>query len=251
VIHLSPPPVTPLAVACDDRHALPDSDEPRNRNPPDHPAPLLAAAAAAAAAVASPHAALALSGGSMGGCSDTSSSYSSSFSSSSSSDSFSSWSSSSDSWRSSSSSSSSPPKKKKVVVVESADLETHESVGTAASPPPPPPVALTPWEKFWISVAVVLGVGGLVFGLIFLIKRSIPPPRTISVVKLQVNFSESDLRVSMSNSEFQTGFLDMISDRSLIQNCIYTDWMIYLRLCYSQFRLHWVVWLRRSRSRRI
>ncbi|BAF22785.1 FLUCTUATING-LIGHT-ACCLIMATION protein 1, chloroplastic [Oryza sativa Japonica Group] len=186
VIHLSPPPVTPLAVACDDRHALPDSDEPRNRNPPDHPAPLLAAAAAAAAAVASPHAALALSGGSMGGCSDTSSSYSSSFSSSSSSDSFSSWSSSSDSWRSSSSSSSSPPKKKKVVVVESADLETHESVGTAASPPPPPPVALTPWEKFWISVAVVLGVGGLVFGLIFLIKRSIPPPRTISVVKLQI-----------------------------------------------------------------
>uniref|UniRef100_A0A0E0LQQ7 Uncharacterized protein n=1 Tax=Oryza punctata TaxID=4537 RepID=A0A0E0LQQ7_ORYPU len=174
-VRLSRSPVTPLVVARNDRHALPDPDEQRKRNPPDHPAPLLAAAAAAVAAVASPHAALALSGGSMGGCSVTSSSSSSS-----------SWSSSSsgDWWSSSSSSSSSP--KKKVVVVESADLATHESVGTAASPPPPPQVVLTPWEKFWISVAVVLGIAGLVFGLIFLIKRSIPPPRTISVVKLQV-----------------------------------------------------------------
>ncbi|KAF0918770.1 hypothetical protein E2562_026151 [Oryza meyeriana var. granulata] len=68
---------------------------------------------------------------------------------------------------------------------ENADLETHESVGTAASPPPEV-VVLSPWEKFWISVAVVLGFVGLVFGLLFLIKRNLPTPRSTSVIKLQV-----------------------------------------------------------------
>uniref|UniRef100_A0A0D9X3X5 Uncharacterized protein n=1 Tax=Leersia perrieri TaxID=77586 RepID=A0A0D9X3X5_9ORYZ len=47
-------------------------------------------------------------------------------------------------------------------------------------------MVLSFWEKFWYSVAVVVGFVGVVFGLIFLIRKSLPPPRTISVVKLQV-----------------------------------------------------------------